>query len=118
VAAPATLRPDWHLLEELAGGNASFIQQIVGTFLHEAPALEALLAAAFPHDAEKVAQVAHKLRGQVAYFGVPVLHTQLDELERSARRQDCAHCEPLLQSIRQQLGQLYPLLQVRAQTHL
>jgi CheY-like chemotaxis protein len=108
---PATLRPNWQLLEELAGGNTSFIQQIINTFLKEAPPLEALLAAAFPHDAEQVAQVAHKLKGQVAYFGVPVLHTQLDELERSARRQDCAHCEALLQAIRQQLGQLYCLLQ-------
>jgi len=111
--APAALRPDWQLLEELAGGNTSFIHQIVNTFLQEAPPLEALLEAAFPHDAAQVAQVAHKLKGQVAYFGVPVLHTQLDELERSARRHDCAHGQPLLQAICQQLGQLYPLLQAR-----
>ncbi len=112
-APPAVLRPDWQLLEDLAGGNDSFIKQIVNTFLNEAPPLEELLAAAFPQDVEKVAQVSHKLKGQVAYFGVPVLHTQLDELERCARRQDCAHCEPLLEAIRQQLGQLYPLLQER-----
>ncbi|RYE91212.1 MAG: Hpt domain-containing protein [Cytophagaceae bacterium] len=60
-----------------------------------------------------MAQVAHKLKGQVAYFGVPVLHTQLDELERSARRRDSQHCEPLLLAIRQQLGQLYPHLEQR-----
>ncbi|RZL16613.1 MAG: Hpt domain-containing protein [Hymenobacter sp.] len=76
--------------------------------------MEEVLAAAFPQDATKVAQVAHKLKGQVAYFGVPVLHTQLDELERSARRHDCAHCEPLLLAIRQQFAQLYPHLQERA----
>jgi signal transduction histidine kinase/CheY-like chemotaxis protein/HPt (histidine-containing phosphotransfer) domain-containing protein len=114
VEGPAALHPNWQLLEDLACGNAAFIQQIVGTFLHEAPPLEELLAAAFPQDAAQVAQVAHKLKGQVAYFGVPVLHTQLDELERCARRQDCAHCEPLLAAIRQQFGQLYPLLQERA----
>jgi HPt (histidine-containing phosphotransfer) domain-containing protein len=114
VEGPVVLRPNWQLLEELSGGNTSFIQQIVNTFLQEAPPLEELLTAAFPHDAAQVAQVAHKLKGQVAYFGVPVLHTQLDELERSARRQDCAHCEPLLQAIHQQFGQLYPLLQERA----
>ncbi|HET9505593.1 MAG TPA: ATP-binding protein [Hymenobacter sp.] len=112
--AAAALRPNWQLLEELAGGNEAFISQIVSTFLKEAPPLEALLAAAFPHDAAQVAQVAHKLKGQVAYFGVPVLHTQLDELERSARRPDCAHCAPLLDAIRQQLALLYPLLQARA----
>ena len=111
---PVTLRPNWQLLEDLSGGNTLFIQQIVNTFLQEAPPLEELLTAAFPHDAAQVAQVAHKLKGQVAYFGVPVLHTQLDELERSARREDCAHCEALLQAIHQQFGQLYPLLQERA----
>ena len=109
-----TLRPDWQLLEGLACGNEAFVQQIVNTFLNEAPALEEVLSAAFPHDADKLAQVAHKLKGQVAYFGVPVLHTQLDELERSARRHDCQHCEPLLLTIRQQLGQLYPHLAERA----
>ncbi|WP_233635897.1 hybrid sensor histidine kinase/response regulator [Hymenobacter setariae] len=108
------LRPDWQLLEELACGNEAFIKQIVNTFLSEAPSLEEVLTAAFPHDADKLAQVAHKLKGQVAYFGVPVLHTQLDELERSARRADCQHCEPLLLAIRQQLGQLYPHLEERA----
>ncbi len=113
--APAPqLRPNWTLLEELAGGNCAFIKQIVNTFLAEAPSLEEVLAASFPHDADKLAQVAHKLKGQVAYFGVPVLHTQLDELERNARRRDCQHCEPLLQAIRQQLGQLYMHLQARA----
>jgi signal transduction histidine kinase/CheY-like chemotaxis protein len=114
LALPSTIQPNWQLLEELACGNDSFIKQIVTTFLGEAPSLEEVLAAAFPQDAEQVAQIAHKLKGQVAYFGVPVLHTQLDELERSARRHDCAHCEPLLLAIRQQLGQLYTHLQERA----
>jgi len=113
-ATPPTLRPDWQLLEDLACGNEAFIKQIVNTFLSEAPSLEEVLTAAFPEDTTKLAQVAHKLKGQVAYFGVPVLHTQLDELERSARRHDCQHCEPLLLAIRQQLGQLYPHLAQRA----
>jgi CheY-like chemotaxis protein len=110
----ASLRPDWQLLEDLACGNEAFIKQIINTFLSEAPSLEEVLTTAFPDDADKLAQVAHKLKGQVAYFGVPVLHTQLDELERSARRHDCQHCEPLLLAIRQQLKQLYPQLELRA----
>ena len=113
-APPVALRPNWQQLEDLACGNEGFIQQIVNTFLTEAPALEQLLAAAYPQDRLGLASVAHKLKGQVAYFGVPVLHSQLDELERSARQPDCPYCEPLLASIRQQLGQLYPLLQVRS----
>jgi CheY-like chemotaxis protein len=109
-----TLHPNWQQLEELSGGNASFISQIVNTFLTEAPAQELLLAAAYPHDRAALAATAHKLKGQVAYFGVPGLHAQLDELERSASQPDCPYCGPLLQTVRQQLGQLYPQLQARA----
>jgi signal transduction histidine kinase/DNA-binding NarL/FixJ family response regulator len=111
---PPTLHPSWQQLEELSGGNESFISQIVNTFLAEAPALEQVLAAAYPHDLPKVAATAHKLKGQVAYFGVPGLHAQLDELERSARLPACPYCEPLLQTVQQQLHQLYPQLQARA----
>ncbi|MDQ2793789.1 MAG: ATP-binding protein, partial [Bacteroidota bacterium] len=113
---PTLIKPDWHLLEELAGGNEGFLRQIVGTFLAEAPALEALLAAACPDDADALARAAHKLKGQVAYFGVPVLHTQLDELERAARHPAMPYCAPLLSTIRQQLAELYPQLEARAGT--
>ncbi|MFC6222401.1 ATP-binding protein [Hymenobacter artigasi] len=110
------IKPDWHLLEELAGGNEGFLRQIITTFLNEAPALEALLAATCPHDPAALASTAHKLKGQVAYFGVPVLHTQLDELERAARHPALPYCEPLLHTIRQQLAELYPQLEERAGT--
>ena len=111
--SPPPLKPDWHLLEELAGGNEGFLRQIITTFLAEAPALEALLTATCPHDPQLLASAAHKLKGQVAYFGVPVLHTQLDELERAARHPDCPYCEPLVATIRQQLTELYPQLETR-----
>ena len=105
-------RPDWQLLEELAGGNEAFLRQIVQTFLNEAPAQEALLAV--PHaDHADLARVAHKLKGQVSYFGMPGLCAQLDELERAARQPECLHCEGLIGSIRQQLAALYPQLQER-----
>jgi CheY-like chemotaxis protein len=98
-ASPSTssIRPDWHLLEELAGGNEGFLRQIIGTSLTEAPALEALLAATCPHDLAMLASTAHKLKGQVTYFGMPVLHTQLDELGRAARHPDCPYGVPLEQ---------------------
>jgi signal transduction histidine kinase/HPt (histidine-containing phosphotransfer) domain-containing protein len=111
---PPALHPSWQQLEELSGGNAAFISQIVNTFLAEAPALEQVLAAAYPHDLPGLAAAAHKLKGQVAYFGVPGLHAQLDELERSARLPDSPYCEPLLATVHQQLAQLYPQLQERA----
>ena len=52
----------------------------------------------------------------MAYFGVPVLHTQLDELERAARHPAMPYCEPLLGTIRQQLAELYPQLEERIGT--
>ncbi|MFD1469978.1 ATP-binding protein [Hymenobacter caeli] len=116
-AGPAPLHPDWHLLEELAGGNEAFLRQIVQTFLQEAPALELLLhaaAGADPAQGPALARAAHKLKGQVAYFGVPVLHTQLDELERAAQFPGQPCCLPLVQSVRAQLAALYPQLQERA----
>ncbi|MBH8559644.1 hybrid sensor histidine kinase/response regulator [Hymenobacter negativus] len=113
---PTLIKPDWHLLEELAGGNEGFLRQIITTFLSEAPALEALMAATCPSDPAALASTAHKLKGQVAYFGVPVLHTQLDELERAARHPALPYCEPLLDTIRQQLAELYPQLEERAGT--
>ncbi|NML67424.1 response regulator [Hymenobacter sp. RP-2-7] len=113
--APAALpRPSWQQLEELAGGNEQFVQQIVRTFLEQAPALELLLPEAYPHDPATLAQLAHKLKGQVAYFGVPGLHAQLDELERAARQPGCPYGAALIQSVRQQLAHLYPLLAERA----
>jgi signal transduction histidine kinase/DNA-binding NarL/FixJ family response regulator/HPt (histidine-containing phosphotransfer) domain-containing protein len=105
-------RPDWQLLEELAGGNEHFLRQIVQTFLNDAPAQEALLAVQHADSAD-LARVAHKLKGQVSYFGMPGLCAQLDELERTARQPECPHCEALIGSIRQQLAALYPQLQER-----
>ncbi len=111
------LRPDWHLLEELAGGNEGFLRQVVQTFLAEAPAQEQLLHTALgaqPLDADLLARTAHKLKGQVAYFGVPGLHAHLDELERAARRPGCDDCQPLADQIAGQLAELYPQLEARA----
>jgi HPt (histidine-containing phosphotransfer) domain-containing protein len=90
------------------------LRQIVQTFLAEAPAQEALLAEACPHDGPALARTAHKLKGQVAYFGVPVLHTQLDELERAAALPDRPYCIPLVAAVHQQLAALYPQLRERA----
>lgn len=113
-SAPTILHPNWQQLEELSDGNAAFISQIVNTFLIEAPALEQLLATTYPHDLPALAAAAHKLKGQVAYFGVPRLHTQLSELEHSARLPACPNCETMLQTVHQHLDQLYPQLKERA----
>ncbi|AHJ99023.1 hybrid sensor histidine kinase/response regulator [Hymenobacter swuensis] len=105
-------RPDWRLLEELAGGNEGFVQQIIRTFLAQAPEL-ALQLQQLPPGPE-LAQTAHKLKGQVGYFGMDNLTEQLDFVEQQARQPatDSGLAEAC-SSIQQQLLELYPLLQER-----
>ncbi|WP_162303513.1 hybrid sensor histidine kinase/response regulator [Hymenobacter sediminis] len=106
-------QPDWSLLEELAGGNEAFVQQIVRTFLAQAPPLTVQLQAAAASGPE-LAAVAHKLRGQVAYFGAEALVQQLEQLEQQARAErPLDMLAELRASIHQQITSLYPLLQLR-----
>ncbi|RSK45900.1 hybrid sensor histidine kinase/response regulator [Hymenobacter perfusus] len=105
-------RPDWRLLEELAGGNEGFVQQIIRTFLAQAPELAVQLLQLPP--GPELAQTAHKLKGQAAYFGVDSLTEQLDFVEQKARQPiaDSSLAEAC-SSIQQQLLSLYPLLRER-----
>jgi HPt (histidine-containing phosphotransfer) domain-containing protein len=80
------LRPDWHLLEELSFGKPAFILRMIDAFLRESPPVLARLRDAVSVvDLTALTVSAHQLRGQVAYFGVPVLHTALTSLEQQAR---------------------------------
>ncbi|MBT9391851.1 response regulator [Hymenobacter sp. NST-14] len=106
-------QPDWALLEELAGGNEAFVQQIVRTFLAQAPVLAAELELAAARGPE-LAQIAHKLKGQVAYFGLPHLTHQLETLEQTARHPTSHPQLPaLLTTISKALRAVYPLLASR-----
>ncbi|UOQ65500.1 hybrid sensor histidine kinase/response regulator [Hymenobacter volaticus] len=107
--------PDWTLLEELAGGNEAFIQQIVKTFLTQAPQLQQHLEVEFAAaDLGALARTAHKLKGQAAYFGVEHLYSALETLEHQARQQtDREALATLVQQVEKNLDQLYPQLQKR-----
>ena len=104
--------PDWTLLEGLAFGNEDFINQIISTFLQQAPLLLAQLeVAADPPATPALAEVAHKLRGQAAYFGAPALLAHLLELEQPA-----APATPpaaTVARVGRQLDILYPALRAR-----
>ena len=105
-------RPDWRLLEELAGGNEGFVQQIIRTFLAQAPEL-ALQLLQLPPGPE-LAQTAHKLKGQAAYFGMDSLTEQLDFVEQKAQQpMTNSSLAEACSSIQQQLFGLYPLLRER-----
>ena len=107
--------PDWTLLEELAMGNEAFIAQIINTFLTEAPILFEQLAQAAAHgDQPTQAQAAHKLRGQAAYFGVPMLHDELFRLEQAAQQHEpLPDAEAIVAGVGEELAALYPALRQR-----
>ncbi len=78
--------PNWARLEELALGQAGFIERFVATFLTTIPtALDEIRRAATAADQATAAQLLHKIRGQVAYFGLDGLHHALGELETECR---------------------------------
>ncbi|QNH63043.1 hybrid sensor histidine kinase/response regulator [Hymenobacter sediminicola] len=106
---------DWSILEELAGGNEAFIQQIINIFLTHAPTLQQQLRVALSTgDRPTLASTAHKLKGQTAYFGVDALHTALENLEQQAKQEvEMTVLTEHILVIDQQLDWLYPLLRAR-----
>ncbi|TGE27001.1 response regulator [Hymenobacter metallicola] len=108
------IQPDWTLLEELAAGNESFIAQLVTTFLEQTPLLyQQLVAACTAGEELALARLAHKLKGQVVYFGVPAMEYHLEKLERPSTVSDSALPLHRVEKIGQQLAALYPYLQHR-----
>ena len=111
----AELLPDWSLLEELSFGDKSFVQQVVATFLQQAPQLLAQLqTAAAQGEADSLGPLAHKLRGQVAYFGLPAVLAVLSRLEHP--RPDDAPPAEVVAVLSSQLAALYPALHARQLT--
>jgi len=88
--APTSLPSlNWALVEELAGGNSAFIAQLINTVLQHAPLLlQELKTAADAADQHTLARTAHKLKGQVSYFGATILQTHLETLEQQARQDE------------------------------
>ncbi|UOQ53178.1 response regulator [Hymenobacter cellulosivorans] len=113
-----TIRPGWHLLEELAAGNESFIAQIITTFLQQTPPLyQQLASTAAQPDQQHLARLAHKLKGQIVYFGVPAIEQHLEKLERPLTPADAAEAPHLIAMVGHQLTALYPHLELRLRNH-
>ncbi|WP_167852230.1 response regulator [Hymenobacter elongatus] len=115
LAGSGTVRPDWGILEELAAGNRAFIAQIITTFLQQTPPLyqQLVTAASIADDPLTPARLAHKLKGQVVYFGVPAIQQHLEKLERSVTTTAAATNDHLIALIGDQLTALYPYLAAR-----
>ncbi len=101
----------WELLEELSGGNEGFIHSIIHTFLAQAPQLATELQA----DSSPIVlrQVAHKLRGQAAYFGLDSLTERLELLEDKRTSFSAPELIAHTSYIQQELMLVYPVLRQR-----
>ena len=63
------------------------------------------------HDFDGLARTAHKLKGQVAYFGLPTLRATLETLERPATA--TAEPDELVPQVGELLDLVYPQLRAR-----
>jgi two-component system, sensor histidine kinase len=73
-------------LNELAGGDPTFVAALVDAFLSEAdPLVRSISQAASRGDAPSVAESAHRLKSAAAQVGAMALSRTSGELEREAR---------------------------------
>jgi two-component system, sensor histidine kinase and response regulator len=83
-----TVQIAWDPTEALerVGGNEALVRQLVQIFLDESPKqMEKLRDAIKTDDAETVELTAHRLRGELSYFGLPNVAEKAHELERLGR---------------------------------
>jgi two-component system, sensor histidine kinase and response regulator len=89
--ATAAIETAWDPAEALerVGGNESLVRQLVQIYAEEAPKqLEKLRTAISADDSETVEMIAHRLRGELSYFGLPNTARKAHDLERLGRNHD------------------------------
>jgi PAS domain S-box-containing protein len=95
-------------IQALAGEDvASFLQEIVGDFLADAPAnLQAITTAAAQQDSEALSQAAHRLRSSSASLGLNVSQTFVKRLSSQACRGSFLTLSKLVLNFRRYLKRL------------
>jgi HPt (histidine-containing phosphotransfer) domain-containing protein len=82
------------------GGDPELCDQVLSIFSEEAPKLIENLRAAFAaHDAGRVEQLAHSLKGQAGYIALDHVAEAALKLEQAARAQDSKAAEALFRTI-------------------
>lgn len=77
---------DLSLLYEIADGNNEFIIESIDMFMQGTPELlRAIDTAISGKDWATVSSSAHKLKSNLGYFGMPVCHTIIQEIESIAK---------------------------------
>jgi CheY-like chemotaxis protein len=76
-------------------GDRELLQDIIGLFFAETPALMAALQESIAcHDVQAIARAAHSLKGTVSSFGAPAARDAAFRLEMMGRSGDLTHVEP------------------------
>ncbi len=118
-ATPDEAEIDLTTLRELAPDQPAFAAQLIGTFLQQTPALTTeMQQAAAAADWPTLSALAHKIKGQVGYFGLPSLFADLAALEAAARSPTSPQNGSLAtdnEQLCQRLLALLPPLQVHQQ---
>ena len=87
--APLPRLVDWKVAEDVVGGDAELLLQVVDAFLQEAPQqMRALASAVAANDAPTVRRAAHTLKGSLRYFGVRSAFDLALQLEQAGQKNE------------------------------
>jgi histidine phosphotransfer protein HptB len=105
---------DWRSLQQLSDGDRQFERELLSLFVSDTRSqLSQLSDAVMAHDAQRVAKLAHYLKGSCGNVGVIALHACAAKLEAEARRGELSSSQQLLikmmglfQQVQAVLGQM------------
>ena len=83
---PNNLQIDLTYLNEIAGGDAEFMIDMIDIFIEQTPIYsEQLIAAVGEKDWKTVGDIAHKIKPTLAFMGVNKAKEQMASIEQKAR---------------------------------
>lgn len=80
---------DLSYLDEVAGGNAEFIIEMIDIFLQQTPGYVDNLKQAFEEkDWKKIAEISHKIKPTLAFIGLHQEQQEMANIEHQARAEE------------------------------
>jgi HPt (histidine-containing phosphotransfer) domain-containing protein len=91
---------NYDYLNEITGGDAEFIAELLGDFVSQTPALiEQITTALAQGDAAAVGKVAHTLKGSARAIGADEFAAIAFELEQAGKQGDLSNAPDALQRL-------------------
>lgn len=82
------IKIDLSYLDEVAGGNAEFIIEMIDIFLQQTPGyVSGLNGAIAEKDWKRIAEIAHKIKPTLTFMGLNDEQVQMANIEHQAREQ-------------------------------